>query len=59
MFLLDFFTRLILIPGCLLFVLCFIPEVIKDTRMWKKELFKTLKSRNRYIEAIKGKGKAA
>ncbi len=33
---LDFITRLILIPGVLLFIFTFIPEAIKDIKQWKR-----------------------
>jgi|GEM_PF-5648909 len=35
---LDFLTRLVLIPIIYLFILAFIPEAIKDVKQWKKEL---------------------
>lgn len=34
---LDFFTRLVLIPVIYLFILAFIPEAIKDIKEWFKE----------------------
>lgn len=33
---LDFFTRLIFIPGIFLFIISFIPEAANDIKEWKK-----------------------
>ena len=34
---LDFLTRLVLIPIIYLFILAFIPEAIKDVKKWKHD----------------------